>query len=357
MNEDRNLTGQEGGTEGAAAQEVITEELTQEKLAEQFNAAAEGGGGGKGEGEGEGGEGAGAGDGNSGGGEEFKMPLDEEEIGAFQEVLGIEFKDEDFKKEDGTAMSKKEAITLLNKAVANKSKEELIKDPFINNYLQESKKEGFSKDSYIKKLIKENTINEKSSRAFLTEYFRDKGHSDEKIEKYFNNKTDIEIEEMASEKKKIVIQEERLKQEQENKQYVERVNLEYDKFNKVVSSMVSKYVDDSIVAGDFPIKLAESDVEKVKTKMLELTEKKLINKNGTYYEEMGLDKFMKDDKKLLKVLPYIALEELGELDDRIKSTIREAKNREFEKIDGTNPLGTGGKPSGGTNWSKFMGNS
>jgi len=357
MSEKNNLQGQEGAGEGAGSQENF-EELTQEQLAAQFNAAAEGnreGEGGNGEdGAGTGGEG---GEGGEGGDPEFKSPLSEDETAVYAEILGAEIPEGVYKNDKGETLEKKEVLQRITNMIEKKSQSKLMNDPFISRYVAEKSKDGFNEADFIKGLTQTTNVMEMDNREFIKHYLKGKNYTDEDITEFFESKNKVDVDELAIAKKKELVQQ----QEQENteayQKFIQRRTQEMDVFNKKVNVLVDDYVENQIKSGKHPLKLAESDMEKVVQKMHELTTMQLIEVDGRQYEATPLDNRLKSNGFLLKVLPYIALEDLGMLDDNMRNTLNRVKNKEFEKIDGTNALGKGGDPTGGTNWAKFMGNS
>jgi len=352
MGENTEITGQEGTGEGT--QEVISENITQEELAAQFNAAVEGEGSGTQAGE-QGGEGSGEGNGNPE--NEFKIPLEAEELNVYKEVLGDVLNEDFFKNEDGTSLNKKDSIKKINEYVKASGKNEILNDPFISMYLKEKTKEGFNQRDFIKSLSDKNNIDNIPNKEFLSDYYKKQNYSEEEIQKFLESKTSIELDEIAIRAKEDLKNSfEKDRQENYNK-FVQEKEKELNAKNEIVSNHINEYFEKTLVGGKFPIKFAESDLGKIREKMLEMTKIKLVDYKGQKYETSGIDMFFRDADKLLKVLPFIALEDLGILDENVHNAFNRVKDREFEKIDGSNALGKGGKPSVGTNWSKFMGNS
>jgi len=332
-------------------EEIVTEgsfeELTQEKLAEQFNAAAEG----------EEVNIPGETSSKNTETEENKSLFNEEESEVYKEILGSEIPEEVFKDDKGESLPKKEVIKRINNMVAKKAQSKLLDDPFISQYVIERSKDGFNRADYIKNLTKANTVQNMDSKSFLEQYLKDRKYEESEIKKFIESKSKIELDELAEGKKKEYLESQNKENTKSYQEFIQRRTQELDVFNNKIGSFIDEYKTKVLSANKFPFKLAESDIEKVTSKMKELSRVGFVKVDGRQFEASPLDARLNDNKFLLKVLPYIALEELGMLDKSIHQTFNKIKDREFEKIDGTNPLGIGGDSSKGTNWSKFMGNS
>jgi len=344
-----NATGTEEVAEG---NQENFEELSQEQLAAQFKKSVEVAGDGTGDGTGEGGAGE-----RGTGGDEFKSPLSENELSVYNQILGTDIPEDVFKDDDGKVISKEDAVVRIKNMIEKKSQSKLLNDSFINKYVSARSKDGFNQKDFIKELTQTSNILDMSSKDFMTQYLKDKKHTDEEISEFLDSKKKIELDELADSKKNEYIQSKQKENAKTYQEFIQRRTQELDVFNEKVSTMIDSYTTESLVSGKHPLKIAESEIKGLSDTMKELTRIEFIEVDGRKYEATKLDTLLNDNKFLLKVLPFMALEQQGKLDDFMHQAFSKVKEREFEKIDGANALGKGGNPSGGTNWSKFIGNS
>jgi len=340
----------EQGANGTQENQDNLEGLTQESIAAELAADLEANGGaGVGTGGDEGGAGVGA-DGD----DDFKIPLDEETLGIYAEALNVEIKDDFFKDENGKAVSKKEAFKRLNKAVSVNEQNKFASDPFINRYLKEKAKDGFDQKKYIENLTKSVKLNETPSKEFLKVTLKEEGYTDEQVQKFFDSKTDVDLDLLAKSKKAEYLQKQEAENSKEYEKIIERRTQELETHNTTISSKIKQYGLDVLSAGKHPLKLAESELKEVLTTMEEMSKKKIVEIKGQKYEASEIDMFLGNDDNLMKLYPYIALEKLGKLDTTMHKIYSELKNNEFEKIDSSSSMGTGGSNKGKVNWAKMM---
>lgn len=333
--------------EKGPGEEIV--EQTQEEIAAEFNSKSEG------DGRGTGGSDGGTG-GAGGAGEDFSIPIDEDTYGVYKEFLGEDIPDEFFKGEDGAVLSKTATLKKLNNVISASSKSELSNDSFISNYMKAKGKEGFTQEDYIKSLTDTVNLKDMDSKEFLTKFYKETDYSEKDLEEFFKNTPKIKLDEIAEEKKKEIIKSKDDELEGVFNQNIESRKQKVDVKNKEIQASIDQYIGSELVSGRGVIKIAEGDVDRFSKTIKSLLEREVVRDGGRLIERSRLDSFMSNNEKMKKILPFMALEELGELDNYMSNQFKKVKDREFEKIEGASAFGSGGNASGKKNWGKFFGN-
>lgn len=314
----------------------ITDEEAIEKLAEIVD---EGGEGGSGEGEsGEGGSGEGGGN---------AIPLDEEELEVFKSVYG-EVGEDFFKDGENPITSKKDALTKAFAAVIEKNKTEVFNDdPFIKNYIEAKSKDGFDVNSYIESLSAQKGIDEMDNETFLRERLKTSGnYSEEDINDFISKKTKIEIDNIANGEKQRYKQEIAQKQENIYHQNLAKINEDIEAQNKNVDLAVTKYVNEKIKAGKFPLKFSDEILKEVEDGIKDSLMYELVKMpDGTVMATQKLFNDLRNNDILEQVAPFIALAKKGKLGDYLTNYMSSIKDKEFNKIKEQPGIGTGSSES------------
>jgi len=285
------------------------------------------------------------------------IPLSTDELEVYKEFIGEDIDESFFKDEDGKFLDKKSALTKLNKKISVASQNSIVNDPFINRYLTAKKNEGFNEKAFIKSLNEQVSVADMDSKKFLKLYYKnlDKGYTEDQINEFLKSKSQIELDHEAEVRKREYMNsiEENTKKNFET--LINSRKQELESVNSSISSSIEQYVFDEIKNGKFPLKFAESDAEEMNSVLKDLFKTDIVIENGVPYETTRFESFLENPEKLNQILPFIYLAEKGKLNDFLKGSMNSIKDKEFEKIDSGNSLGTGGSKSNGTNWAKFMG--
>ena len=333
---------------GEGAEEVVDLEVSQESVAAELNQENEDGSG-SGTGEGVSGD-------EGGGGSDIELPIDQEILGVYKEFIGEDIPDDFFNGDDGKVLSKTAAIKKLNSVVSYVAEKNAISDdPFISNYVNAKSKEGFNKDDYIKSITSMEGLKNLSSKDFLRKYYKEKGQSESDVEEFIKSHTKIGLDELAAKGRLEIEETQSLQLEKSFNESFNSKKQELEVSNQSTEVAIDDQVNNVLLAGKHPLKFAESEIKVVSETMKDLTKRVLVKGESGVVETSKLFQFLSDDSKLLKVLPYIALEELGMLDQHSRETLNRVKDNEFDKIEGSNSFGSGGSSEGKQNWGKFFG--
>jgi len=288
-------------------------------------------------------------------GEGFTPPVDTDMYSVVKE-LGVGDLGEDyFKSEKGEVMDKTAATKkLFNDIISNVKNSAFKDDEFISKYLEEKNKEGFTREAYVKTLVEEQKINDESNDAYLRRKLKEAGNTDENIDEFFSKKIKLEIDELAQKYKEKDKQELTQKIQLEEQKKIGEIVKTVKSQNLGIQEAVTKYTDNIIKTGKFPLKLGETELDEITKGMFGLVEKKIAKTaNGpVVYQE--IDNILADDEILLDLLPFIEARRLGKLNEYIAKSYKGIKDSEFEKIVDSSNIGNGGSQVQGTNFGKFF---
>jgi hypothetical protein len=256
-----------------------------------------------------------------------------------------------FKKEDGTILDRKEALKKIVSSFS-KTQDDNDNDEFIANY-KKFKGEGLSKEDYIQKIIDSNKIDNLPAKDYISNILKANKYTEDQVEQFLSNKTDIELDIMASSYKSK--EKENLESQYKDTLDQRYVQIESDnkKQNVIIENTISKYFTENVKLGKHPLKFNDDEFEDIKKEAVNLMSFEINKKNNTNSQKINL--ILQDDDTLMELLPFIVLAKQKKLGKYLNDFKNSVKDREFEKINSTsNGLGAGSSASGKRDWSKFM---
>lgn len=241
------------------------------------------------------------------------------------------------KKADGTPLTAKEAHELRVKVILDNTEVEADDDEFISNY-RKAKANGVDPNSFVQQYNNQNSILSLPSKDFLHVYFKNmktaegnSRYSEDDINKFFDTKSAIEIDQYAANLKDKIKSSMDFKVSSDRLQQIEQLNQQNA---KIVNGYVEKLKTDQNLYG---IELGEAEKEDMLKSVGSMFMK---DKSGV----SEFDRLMSNDNFVLQVAPVLYLLKSGKLQTIITAMKEGVKSKTLDNLD-PNPKSAPGSVS------------